>query len=115
MRTACRRAQSLVCFYWTTFKITSSTSINMQEQESKMESTETPMNPADSTAEVPKPMLPREDIRTASVSSQQSAPAPVPCPTCGSGPVSQTPSYIYAVGRIDPRFPSPSVEKEFAQ
>jgi hypothetical protein len=26
-----------------------------------------------------------------------------------------TPRYVYAIGRIEPRFPSPSVEKEFAQ
>jgi hypothetical protein len=45
---------------------------------------------------------------------------PLPCPTCGvappanSGAVS-TPSYIYAIGRIEPRFPRPSVEKEFVQ
>ena len=44
----------------------------------------------------------------------------VPCPTCsgsqeaGSGP-NVAPSYVYAIGRIETRFPSPSVEKEFAQ
>lgn len=41
------------------------------------------------------------------------------CPTCGAAPAasSQTaaPNYIYAIGRIEPRFPRPSVEKEFAQ
>lgn len=37
------------------------------------------------------------------------------CSTCGSG-VTNTPlSYIYAVGRIEPRFPRLSVEKEFMQ
>jgi hypothetical protein len=42
------------------------------------------------------------------------------CSTCGTvkglsnGPA-YTPSYVYALGRIAPRFPSPSVEKEFAQ
>jgi len=25
------------------------------------------------------------------------------------------PSYVYAIGRIEPRFPLPSLEKEFAQ
>ena len=43
-----------------------------------------------------------------------------PCPTCGTlpaanGATATTPSYVYAIGRIQPRFPSPSVEKEFAQ
>lgn len=42
------------------------------------------------------------------------------CPTCGTAPASNggaaaTPSYIYAIGRIEPRFPRPSAEKEFAQ
>src|SRR5262249_41469303 len=42
------------------------------------------------------------------------------CPTCGgahavNSGAAVTPSYVYAVGRIDPRFPRPSVEKEFAQ
>jgi hypothetical protein len=51
----------------------------------------------------------------AAVPAQVSA----PCPTCGSGNARAAqpalPSYIYAIGRIEPRFPRPSVEKEFAQ
>jgi PatG C-terminal len=38
-----------------------------------------------------------------------------PCPTCASGPGSMTVSHIYAIGRIEARFPRLSVEKEFAQ
>jgi hypothetical protein len=49
----------------------------------------------------------------ASLAPQQLAPAP--CPTCERPPVSQARSYVYALGRIEPRFPSPGVEKEFAQ
>jgi len=46
--------------------------------------------------------------------------APQPCPTCGAAPVTNggvaaTPSYVYAIGRIEPRFPRLSVEKELAQ
>jgi hypothetical protein len=48
--------------------------------------------------------------------------APQPCPTCGvatqvnpANNSSSTSAYIYALGRIEPRFPSPGVEKEFAQ
>jgi hypothetical protein len=46
--------------------------------------------------------------------------APQPCPTCGAAPatnggVAATPSYVYAIGRIEPRFPRLSVEKELAQ
>jgi len=54
--------------------------------------------------------------------SSVSLQADMPCPTCGNGAVSPddtagaaSPSYIYALGRIEPRFPSPAVEKEFAQ
>jgi PatG C-terminal len=42
-------------------------------------------------------------------------PSTVPCPTCLGAPGSQARSYVYALGRIEPRFPSPAVEKEFAQ
>jgi hypothetical protein len=38
-----------------------------------------------------------------------------PCPTCGTGGSPMPPSYVYALGRIEPRFPRLSVEKEFAQ
>ena len=41
-----------------------------------------------------------------------------PCPTCGTTPELHGPSavsYVYALGRIEARFPRPAVEKEFAQ
>lgn len=46
--------------------------------------------------------------------------APQACPTCGTAPASNggvaaAPNYVYAIGRIEARFPRPSVEKEFAQ
>src|SRR5262245_20627235 len=37
------------------------------------------------------------------------------CPTCGTPGTQTPPSYVYALGRIEPRFPRLSVEKEFAQ
>lgn len=37
------------------------------------------------------------------------------CPTCGGGTTSTPPSYVYALGRVEARFPRLSVEKEFAQ
>jgi hypothetical protein len=48
---------------------------------------------------------------------------PQACATCGAAPVTNSavaatalaPSFIYAIGRIEPRFPRPDVEKEFAQ
>jgi hypothetical protein len=46
--------------------------------------------------------------------------APQACPTCGAAPATNggtatAPSYDYAIGRIEPRFPRASVEKEFVQ
>jgi hypothetical protein len=39
-----------------------------------------------------------------------------PCPTCGGASASHVPpSYVYALGKIEWRFPKQSVEKEFAQ
>jgi len=37
-----------------------------------------------------------------------------PCPTCEDDPTSAQ-SFIYALGRVEPRFPRLSIEKEFAQ
>ncbi len=61
---------------------------------------------------------------TPSATSAPAVIAPQSCPTCGTagaaGQASQSgapaaPSYIYAIGRIEARFPKISVEKEFAQ
>src|SRR5512135_630255 len=41
--------------------------------------------------------------------------AGAPCPTCATEGGMTPPSYVYALGRIEPRFPSLSIEKEFAQ
>jgi hypothetical protein len=38
-----------------------------------------------------------------------------PCPTCGAAGAGTPPSFVYAIGRIEARFPRLSVEKEFAQ
>jgi PatG C-terminal len=38
-----------------------------------------------------------------------------PCPTCGPASAATPVSYVYAIGRIEPRFPRLSVEKELAQ
>jgi len=48
---------------------------------------------------------------TAAVMSAQSD--AVPCPTCA--PQASPPSYIYAIGRVDCRCPSPSLAKELGQ
>lgn len=41
----------------------------------------------------------------------------VPCPTCDPGELrnSGPPDYVFAIGQVRMRFPSPAVEKEFAQ
>src|SRR5215471_1648584 len=52
----------------------------------------------------------------AAVSTQQAGAAH--CPTCGVPAPNlggATVNFVYALGRIDPRFPRVSVEKEFAQ
>jgi hypothetical protein len=49
------------------------------------------------------------DIVTAPPTSE------TPCSTCGSGAGSMPVSHIYAIGKIEARFPRVSVEKEFAE
>lgn len=45
--------------------------------------------------------------------------SPQACPNCGivanGDPAGMSPNFVYAIGRIEPRFPRPSVEKEFVQ
>jgi PatG Domain len=73
-----------------------------------MSELESPQGPASSKpgGTVPSAVMPH-----------QSAPANGSnCPTCGGDVGSALPpSYIYAIGRIEPRYPRLSVEKEFAQ
>jgi hypothetical protein len=59
-------------------------------------------------------MAPSESRTRAAISLQAGT---APCPTCGAaaGPNGADPSYVYALGRIEARFPSPATEKEFAQ
>jgi FlaG/FlaF family flagellin (archaellin) len=60
-------------------------------------------------------------VIASSVSPAASAIAPQQCPTCqtamaaNGGSAATPPNYIYAIGRIEARFPAISVEKEFAQ
>jgi hypothetical protein len=64
-----------------------------------------------------------EPVPLASAARPAASPlAPLPCPTCGAStqlnPDNNTmtaSAYVYALGRIEPRFPSLAVEKEFAQ
>ena len=58
---------------------------------------------------------PPTEVRPSQVAVDPAALAqPAPCPTCGGGAGSPA-SYVYAIGRIEARFPLSSIEKEFAQ
>src|SRR5215467_10065820 len=57
---------------------------------------------------------------TSAATPAASALTPQTCPNCGgttgsNGGATGPPTYIYAIGRIEPRFPRPSVEREYAQ
>src|SRR5262249_33057148 len=66
---------------------------------------------------------PSHDDPRAGVRAPSDVPAraisPQACATCGAAPAAggtaAAPSYVYAIGRVEARFPRPSVEKEFAQ
>ena len=77
-----------------------------------MEENETPEGSPNSTPT--QAMAPSESHTRAAISPQAGT---APCPTCGAatGPNGADRSYVYALGRIEARFPSPAVEKEFAQ
>jgi hypothetical protein len=81
----------------------------MEQPEGKEVSTTVSASGSDVPVSIPSPARPAPN-----------SVAPRPCPTCGvvpaaNGGVAATPSYVYAIGRIEPRFPRPSVEKEFTQ
>ncbi len=71
---------------------------------------------ADAASPVASDGVPRVAPSAASGASVRVAQS---CPTCGAGATATgqdgTPNYVYAIGRIEARFPRPSVEKEFAQ
>jgi len=64
-------------------------------------------------------VAPTEKLSSVAPGLVKSAVPAQTCPTCGSPSITAgdvpMPSYIYAVGKIAPRFPRLSVEKEFAQ
>jgi hypothetical protein len=62
----------------------------------------------------------KESLATPATTGSGAPLAAQACPSCGTAPAgdavtSAPPSYVYAIGRIEARFPRPSVEKEFAQ
>jgi PatG Domain len=73
----------------------------------------------ETTDREPSLAVPTASVRPVS-DGLTAAPSPPPlaaqlCPTCGSNGATMPASYVYALGRIEPRFPRLSVEKEFAQ
>jgi hypothetical protein len=76
---------------------------------------QSPTNPSDTSNDA---SVARVSTRPAPSPPPQVRPAqvgPGPCPTCGIAASPTSPSYVYAMGTIEARFPRPSVEKEFAQ
>jgi hypothetical protein len=80
-----------------------------QSNEVKEQSGEQSVNVKDTRVTVPS-----SETRTGKILSQQVD----ECPTCGSAVGSNgggTVNFVYTLGRVEPRFPRMSVEKEFAQ
>jgi hypothetical protein len=80
-------------------------------EQSQVEVQEPTVKPSPSRDDPPAAVAPNVSARAVS---------PQTCPTCGAAPdvnggATTSPSWIYAVGNIEARFPSISVEKEFAQ
>src|SRR2546426_3532529 len=76
-----------------------------------MEKTESTQPATDQPAETGHTAVPAAPHQAPSTSSLALA-AGQSCPTCtGSGAL----QFVYALGRIQPRFPSVGIEKEFAQ
>ena len=61
--------------------------------------------------EPPADVSEQEPAPTAGAAGAHEAPSPAPSP----GDAAQRPSFVYALGQIQPRFPGLAVEKEFAQ
>jgi PatG C-terminal len=80
----------------------------MQTTEIKDQSLASPSSPDDRASIAPVSARPTESPPSAPV-------GPEPCPSCGTAAAPAPPSYVYAIGRVEPRFPRLSIEKEFAQ
>jgi hypothetical protein len=58
---------------------------------------------------------PANSIKGNTISKIQPAESEESCPTCSASAAANAVQYIYAIGRIQTRFPSLGIEKEFAQ
>ncbi|MBI5047907.1 MAG: hypothetical protein HZB54_03005 [Deltaproteobacteria bacterium] len=77
----------------------------MEQNEAKQQLAKQAASDHDVTAITPS----QEDVAMSPPAEEAS------CPTCAGGTASMPMSYVYALGRIEARFPRLSVEKEFAQ
>lgn len=63
---------------------------------------------------VPTATYPAPSNRSSTVVAPQQS-GDVPCPTCAAAAGIQKSAYVYAIGRVEARFPNLAVEKEVAQ
>lgn len=82
----------------------------MEEIELAKEATSTPLQESASSLG-PSSSLQRSPVPCPSCGE----PSAVSCPSCGTAAQPTEGPYVYAIGRIDSRFPRLSVEKEFVQ
>lgn len=77
------------------------------------------MEAIDTSEEIVSHAVARRDLPTILPShGDVMAPPPgedIPCPTCDGAAASMAVSFVYALGRIEARFPNLAAEKEFAQ
>jgi hypothetical protein len=91
---------------------------NQNHEKRNMDSTADPPTgssgqPAESSPPSSSTKNPRQQREAGpSLAAQQNA---LPCPTCVAPLEAQGRDYVYALGRIEPRFPSLGLEKEYAQ
>jgi PatG Domain len=71
-------------------------------------------NPPNDTLQAPNPTSARAARQNPRTVSPAQAVDEAPCPTCAAQ-AGAAASYVYALGRIEARFPTTAVEKEFAQ
>jgi hypothetical protein len=71
------------------------------------------------TSDNPEPVSPKEFSAAARSPATTGPPPHQPCPACagasGAAPGGANSRFVYALGRIEPRYPSITTEKEFAQ
>lgn len=86
----------------------------MEQTESSIDQSKEVSAPSALTSQTPSVYTPSTERLTKAMLVPQAGAEP--CPTCGGASASHVPpSYIYALGKIEWRFPKQSVEKEFAQ